>query len=311
MTAQPEDLGALKARVDLVAIVRRHVDLKRRGRDGEWGRCPLHGEKTASFKVDPGKQRFICFGCGAKGDAIDFVAAIERVSKGEAIKRLREIVGDERAKPARPAERPPPPDARAKKNRELAQEVWRQTETIADGLPFDYLTRRRGITVWDCDRVRWHPRCPWQGGTAGCIVCPVTDHATGYTTAIWRIWPSMTEPMKGRRMGLGPAKGSAARLFWAESDELLIAEGVEDALAAHQLYGLPAWAALSAGNMGALILPARFRRVLIVPDNDPPGLDGAQRLARRLVGGGRRVEIQKPKNAKDANDVLTGGESAA
>jgi DNA primase len=302
MTAQPEDLGALKARVDLVAIVRRHVDLKRRGRDGEWGRCPLHGEKTPSFKVGASRQTYHCFGCGAKGDAIDFVAAIERVSKGEAIKRLREIVGDEKAKPARPAERPPPPDARAEKNRERAQEIWRQTETVPDGLPFDYLTRRRGITVWDGDRLRWHPACPWQGGTAGCIVACVNDHATSYTTAIWRIRPTMDGPIE--RRGLGPVKHNAARLFWASGNELLIAEGVEDALAAHALTGLPAWAALSAGNMAELILPERFREVTIFADADTVGIGHAAALARRLQREGRVVRLRRPRWAKDANDIL-------
>ena len=33
--------------------------------------CPFHNDKHPSMKVD---RRYFCFGCGAKGDAVDFVA---------------------------------------------------------------------------------------------------------------------------------------------------------------------------------------------------------------------------------------------
>lgn len=41
-------------------------------------RCPFHEERTPSFNVDPVKQKFHCFGCGAEGDARDFRAIWER-----------------------------------------------------------------------------------------------------------------------------------------------------------------------------------------------------------------------------------------
>jgi hypothetical protein len=222
--------------------------------------------------------------------------------------------------PSRPARRRPPPKAppqpnpEAERRRELAQEIWRQSETIADGLPFAYLAQRRGIAVWDCDRVRWHPRCPWGAGTAGCIVVPVTDHATDYVVGIWRIRPSMTEPMKSRRMGLGPTKGNAARLFETPGPELIVTEGVEDALSAHALFGgVPAWAALSAGNMAQLVLPPRVEQVLILADRDEPkedgrqvGLEAAHELAQRLRAEGRGAEVRWSRIGKDANDVLRG-----
>jgi putative DNA primase/helicase len=204
--------------------------------------------------------------------------------------------------PARPSARPSPPDPKIEKNRLLAQELWRQSGSIPDGLPFDYLTKRRGITVWDPDRLRWHPACPWQGGTAGCLVAPVNDHATGMVTGIWRI--RCTLEGKVERRGLGPTKGNAARLFWAEGPELVVTEGVEDALAAHALTGLPAWAALSAGNMGALVVPARFTDVLILADADAVGIGHAAVLARRLKSEGRAVRLQRPRWVKDANELL-------
>ncbi len=74
---------------------------------------------------------------------------------------------------------------------------------------------------------------------------------------------------------------------------------------------LPAWAALSAGNMAELILPERIREVLILPDRDEPreggrrpGLEAAHALARRLRAEGRTAEVRWAISGKDANDVL-------
>jgi DNA primase len=68
--------GDFKARVlaavNIVELIGQTVSLKRRGRDFV-GLCPFHQEKTASFHVNPTKQYFICFGCKASGNAIDFV----------------------------------------------------------------------------------------------------------------------------------------------------------------------------------------------------------------------------------------------
>jgi phage/plasmid primase-like uncharacterized protein len=114
--------------------------------------------------------------------------------------------------------------------------------------------------------------------------------------------------MEGKieRWGLGPKTGNAARLFPAEGPQVVIAEGVEDALAAGELTGLPAWAALSAGNMAELVLPSRLREVLILGDRDANevGRVNAHKLAARLRAEGRYVEVRLPTTGKDANDVL-------
>ncbi len=300
-------IADLKASVDITDIVGRYVPLKR-GLGVPAACCPFHKEKTPSFKVDRRRQRFHCFGCGAHGDVLDFLAAIEGLDKVGSIKRLREIVGSSDSyRPARPP-RPPAsdePDPEAELKRELAQETWRQTGDVRPGTePHVYLTERRGISRWDAERVRWHGACPWGTGTAGCIVVPISDPATGRVSAIWRIRPRLSG--KVERWGLAPMKGGAARLFPAPGPRLVIAEGVEDALAAHELTGLPAWAALSAGNMAGLALPERFREVLILADRDENGVgqENAHKLASRLRAEGRHAIVRLPIDAKDANDVL-------
>jgi DNA primase len=69
---------AVRERADLVELARARTEL-RQARD-EWvGRCPFHEERSPSFSVNAGKKLYYCFGCGAKGDVIDFVRQSEAV----------------------------------------------------------------------------------------------------------------------------------------------------------------------------------------------------------------------------------------
>ena len=292
-------LAELKAKADLVSLITDRMPLKRRGRDW-WGCCPFHEDGTPSFKVDPERQEYQCFGCRAHGDAIDFVMTIDRVDLKAAVEKLKELVG--RA-PDHRSRRPAPRARPGRDNGALAREIWRQTERIRDRLALDYLVCRRRLTTWDDDRIRWHPECPWHDQRVGCIVCPVVSHQTGYVVGIWRIRPTLEG--KVERMGLGPAKGNVAPLWWPDGDELAIAEGVEDALAVHALTGMPCWAALSSGNMAELRgIPSWVEHVSIFTDADTSGRLGAHRLAARLREEGHRAQVLRAVNVKDPNDVL-------
>src|SRR3954453_422714 len=88
----PGSIANIKATVDITDVVSRYTTLQHR-RGGYWFLCPLHQEKTASFKADPARQTYHCFGCGARGDAIDFIMAAERVDLRHALVRLRELAG--------------------------------------------------------------------------------------------------------------------------------------------------------------------------------------------------------------------------
>ncbi len=92
MPIPAEFLDELKARLDLVAIVSRHVALTRRGRE-HLGLCPFHQEKTPSFTVNEQKGFYHCFGCGAHGTAIDFVMQHERMSFRDAVASLAASAG--------------------------------------------------------------------------------------------------------------------------------------------------------------------------------------------------------------------------
>ncbi|EHJ9982558.1 DNA primase [Vibrio parahaemolyticus] len=77
----------LLARLDIVDIIDARVKLKKKGKN--YGACcPFHNEKTPSFSVSQEKQFYHCFGCGAHGNAIDFMMEFERLEFVEAIEEL-------------------------------------------------------------------------------------------------------------------------------------------------------------------------------------------------------------------------------
>ncbi|QTS83623.1 DNA primase [Coxiella endosymbiont of Amblyomma nuttalli] len=96
----------LLSRTDIVSLVRTRVNLKKRG-DNYLCLCPFHNEKTPSFTVSANKQFYYCFGCGAHGNAINFLMAFDRMEFIEVITDLANQQGLEipieifrRSKPA-------------------------------------------------------------------------------------------------------------------------------------------------------------------------------------------------------------------
>jgi len=79
-------LGQIRSK-SIVAYVSSVVDLKKKGINYECC-CPLHNEKTPSFKVTDVKNIYKCFGCGEGGDVIDFYMHYNKVSFPVAVKAL-------------------------------------------------------------------------------------------------------------------------------------------------------------------------------------------------------------------------------
>lgn len=82
-----DSIEALKARLDIVDIVGSYIELKRAGSSFK-APCPFHDEKSPSFVVNPSRQSYHCFGCGAHGDGIKFVMEYEKLNYPEAIEKL-------------------------------------------------------------------------------------------------------------------------------------------------------------------------------------------------------------------------------
>ena len=69
---------------DIVAVIGEHVPLDQHHR----GKCPFHQDNNPSFSVNNEGQYFHCFGCGASGDAIDFIQRIQSISFMAALRAL-------------------------------------------------------------------------------------------------------------------------------------------------------------------------------------------------------------------------------
>jgi putative DNA primase/helicase len=108
------------------------------------------------------------------------------------------------------------------------------------------------------------------------------------------------------KASLGPIWGGAIRLHDLDPDRpLVIGEGIETSASAGRLMGLPAWAAISAGNLAkGLALPPQARRAVIAADPDDAGRTAARDAWTRWTGEGREVRITLPDGTGGFNDLL-------
>ena len=90
------DFQAIKEAVRLEAVLQHYhwKNQRRRRRDQLEGCCPIHGgERQDAFQANLSKNVFHCFACDAKGNVLDFVAAMERCSIREAALKLKAWFG--------------------------------------------------------------------------------------------------------------------------------------------------------------------------------------------------------------------------
>ena len=230
---------------------------------------------------------------------------------------------------------PPPTDpeheaaARARKLA-AAERLWLSSDTARFGPVARYLASRGLAGLEQSQALRWRGDCHHpEGGRLNAMVAQVVD-AADKPLGVHRTYLNRDGSAKASvmpdRASLGPVWGGAVRLhalgdLAAKYDapdalsalpDLVIGEGVESAASAGLLLNLPAWAALSAGNLAkGLILPASVRHVIIAADNDPrarnghwPGQEAAQAAQARWRAEGRAVRIAMPDRRGDFNDVL-------
>ncbi|MCK5565514.1 MAG: DNA primase [Planctomycetes bacterium] len=77
---------------DIVDVVSEHLSLDRKGKEFV-GLCPFHTDHKPSMYVNPVKQIFKCFACGAGGDVFKFIQLRENLTFPAAIERLAERAG--------------------------------------------------------------------------------------------------------------------------------------------------------------------------------------------------------------------------
>jgi len=96
------DIERLRNETSLSQIASQYgVKLSKNGHEYD-ACCPFHSENTASFTIfrgNDGVERFHCFGCGERGDVVDFVQRIKGVDTREAIAILGGRPAGENVKP--------------------------------------------------------------------------------------------------------------------------------------------------------------------------------------------------------------------
>ena len=139
------------------------------------------------------------------------------------------------------------------------------------------------------------------------LVAAVVD-AAGNLVGVQRTYLDPGRPAKAKvvhsRKALGRIFGCAVYLGQGGADTLVVAEGIETALALLTARpGLAVAAALSAASLGAFTPPPGVARVLVARDHDPAGENAAERLRTRCHDRGLHAVVIAP-DAGDFNDAL-------
>jgi DNA polymerase len=264
--------------------------------------CPFHNESKPSMKIY--HDHYHCFGCGAHGNRIDWLMAVEGHSRAEATHLLKEWDG-----PVTPRE---PIISEVVLKRASALRIWNEAGPIADTLAIRYLTEVRGI---DCaalpasinEVLRFHPRCPFGSGQHPCLLALMSGASTEAPTGIHRI--ALTpDARKIDRWTLGN-RGVVKLMPIAGT--LVLGEGLETVLAAASRIPYddvplqPAWAALSADVLGSFPIIAGVERLIILVDHDNAGLTAATMCEERWTRAGRTVVRLTPERpGADFNDLV-------
>jgi hypothetical protein len=190
---------------------------------------------------------------------------------------------------------------------------------VAGTLADTYL-RARGIGHGGVmSALRFHPKC-WhrdEGQTKSiprpALIAAVTNGA-GVLQGVHRTW--LAPDGKGKaavetqRRALGHILGNAVRLT-PHDDILVVGEGIETMLSLSEVApGLPVWAALSSGHLGAVLLPAGVQRLYIAIDRDPAGQRAAERLSARAKEAGIFVQVLTPRLGDFNDDLRADGPEA-
>jgi len=292
---------------DIVGLIGEMVTLKKRGNNFV-GLCPFHSEKTPSFFVSQSKQTYHCFGCGASGDAIEFIKETEGVSFVEAVKSL----GGELD--VRKVERP------ERKRSPMLIDLLQQHISdmhYSDEQPMhDYLASRGIVDVPLSQDVGYLERCRY----ADDIYLPaifviirswdgqvVSGHRTYLTDG--KVFDRKLMPNIGGEWDT--SMKCAARIIDGDNEALFVAEGMETLLSVYRLNNGKAgsyWSTISANGMRQLKIPSHFSDIGIYCDLDRSltGQKAGQFLSgeydAHLYYPGK--EIPDKKKSLDFNDVL-------
>lgn len=272
---------------------------------GKHTECPCCGGKDR-FRFDDkaGKGTYFCNGCGA-GTGVDLVMKVANVTFAGAVKMIREVLPNSEVQIEKAVE----------KRRFDPSEVWKRCLPIEARDPAGLYLASRGLGVSKFpSQLRFNPRARYKHDNGEVsfhpalvakFVSPCTKEMTIQATYLTEDGAKADVPVVKKSAPAPIPRGGAVRL--ASSDKTMgIAEGVETALSASCLFGMPVWATFSAQSLRLWEPPKTAEQIVIFSDNDASfrGQSESYTLAYRLRQMGLSVEVKIPDEVgQDWNDV--------
>jgi putative DNA primase/helicase len=272
---------------------------------GKHTACPMCGG-TDRFRFDnkEGKGTWICNQCRS-GNGFKLLMLFFQMEFNEVLKLAKEKAGIVHVTPIKPKRT----DA---ENQASNRKLWEGTKPLVEGDFVAKYLNGRGITLLP-KMLRKHPQCysGSHGRTFPAMLGLVKDMAANSVT-IHRTYltleGSKAEVDNCRELMSGKIPEGAAIQLMKPSINLGIAEGIETALSAAQIFGIPVWGAISAVMMEKWIPPEIAKNIFIFGDNDAnyTGQKAAYALANKLAVKGLSVQVHIPAS-RDWNDELRKG----
>jgi CHC2 zinc finger len=320
-------------------LARRGFDYWTKPRHSNIGQpCPMCGG-TDRFSVNTKKQVFNCRGCGQSGDVIDLVQTLDGCGyldaiahlAGDAPERIAHSIPKQTCAPAKQR------DEKAERQRKIdvARAIWQRRQPIVGTLAERYL-RTRGLDL-DEDHLRYmgfDPEAAWREVPndpaspllrVPCLLAAFRDIYNDEIVAVQKTRLAEDGSKLGRRFN-GCPKGAVIKI---DPDEnvtmgLAIGEGLETCLSARALGFRPAWAAGTAGSVGAdgvgrggiagfpVLGGIESLTVFLEHDESGANAKAVQACADRWIAAGKEVfSADPPPDCGDMNAVLTKGMARA
>ncbi len=262
-------------------------------------RCPAHDDRDPSLSIREGSDGRVLVKCFAGCGQNQVIAALRSLglwtsSNRDAISPLPSV------SPIRQTEC-------ELRRRNAAKTIWQSTQPARGSLVEIYLGTRN-LVLPPTTAIRFHPHLKHvEGHHWPAMVAVVTDGIIGSAIGVHRTFLKADgtgkAPVTPAKMMLGQCLGGVVRLG-VPGTSIMVAEGIETALAAMMATGMPAWAALSASGLRSLDLAAEITDITVLADADVAGEAAAEACARRLHRPGRRLRIARPPLGQDFNDML-------
>lgn len=301
------EFAEIKRRITLEQVLRSYkiTWLRRSGIDHYRGRCPIHrGQGMEAFHANLERGIFHCFACGAGGNVLDLVAAMEGGSIREAALRLQAYARDSGISAG--------PIATGFAERKLVTEKRSINPPLSFTLEVDrrhpYLARR-GIEPVTADHfgVGYFRG---RGLMSGRIVIPIRDDA-GHLVAYCGRAVDQDEPRY--RFPAGFQKSQVLfhydRAQAIGADEVIVVEGFFDCMRVFQA-GFPSVVALMGARLSPPqkdLLTARFSKAILLLDGDATGRAATRHIADALAGACAVTELQLPPGVQpdqmSANEI--------